>query len=63
MKLVILVFVCSITNPICNKDTARLYQVLHAPEGVIVCPPSVPVMQSVVAPSEREYVRLRCELR
>lgn len=63
MKLVILVFICSVTNPICNKDTARLYQVLHAPDGVIVCPPSVPVIQSAVAPGDGEFIRVRCELR
>lgn len=63
MKLTILIFVCSITNPICNTNTARVYQVLVAPPGVIVCPPSVPIIQSAAGPDMDEYLKIRCVLR
>lgn len=65
MKLYILVFICSISNPVCDANTARVYQSYVAPDGIIICatPAATPIVQSVAGPDEREYIRTRCVLR
>lgn len=63
--LYVIVLVCSVSNPVCNEKTARAYQAFTAPPGVIVCgvPATLTIIQSATAPTEREYIRQRCELR
>ena len=60
-KLIILVYICNVGNPICDASTARVFQVLHAPEGIVICPPNVPIMQSAITLGKGEYLYIKCE--
>lgn len=65
MKLTILVYICTASNPICDASTARVVQAYHAPEGIILCgaPAAVPIVQSAAGPDATEFIKVRCVLR
>lgn len=67
MSLYIVVMICaaSLDAP-CTPATARAYQAMRAPPGIIICgaPASLSIVNTALAPTpEREYIRTRCELR
>lgn len=65
MTLYVIVLVCAQSVTHCTVDTARAYQAFTAPPGNIICgtPATMTIVQSAIAPGEREYIRQRCELR
>lgn len=62
--LYVVVMICAANAP-CTPQTARAYQSMRAPQGVILCgiPATLTIAQSPAGPAPDEYIRTRCELR